>query len=188
MRIAWVAVEFPVAVLPRASVEPHSIEPCTLLEVLNATRNEVLSVSQMEGPRVRPWAGNDGCKKATSEPRGLRTSPRLRMVIRPQGGMPPPTSKTALLADYVETDSPNSLVQSARTRSCAYQADHSRFQTVICRPRRGDRRAAAARGSGALRSRAMGSTFLPHRTPTRGHVAREIGRASCRARRDVLEA
>src|SRR5688572_26262879 len=80
MRIAWFVVEDPVAVLPRASVGPHSIEPSTELGVLNATRNDEESVSHMEGPRVRLCACNDGSKQTRREARGLVIRAMLRMI------------------------------------------------------------------------------------------------------------
>src|SRR5262245_41253356 len=93
MRIAWFVVEAPVAVLPSASVGPHSMAPSTVLEVWKLTRNDAASASQMAGPRVRLWPGNDGCKKARMEPRGPMMSPRWRMVgklIGTEGGTPVP--------------------------------------------------------------------------------------------------
>src|SRR5262245_61183874 len=80
MRISCVDVEIPVVVLPRASVGPHSIAPSTELDVLNATRNDDVLVSQTEGPRVRLCACNDGGKKRRMEPSGPMISPRWRMV------------------------------------------------------------------------------------------------------------
>src|SRR5262245_52431434 len=89
MRIAWFVVEDPVAVLPRASVGPHSIEPTTVLEVRNATRNDEESVSQMEGPRVTLCACNDGSKRTSREPRGLVISPMVRMNRTLEGNAGP---------------------------------------------------------------------------------------------------